>query len=83
MRDQGSIDAAPATLRAEESQPGLDPNNPGAAPDTTLGTSVLLVWEGKPFVASGVPRNPLMLHRWGNDKRAGQNPVCRPTVPVQ
>jgi hypothetical protein len=37
MRDQSSVDAAPATLRAEESQPGLDPNNPGAAPDTTLG----------------------------------------------
>src|SRR3954453_12640037 len=37
MRDHSSVDAAPATLRAEESQPGLDPDNPGAAPDTTLG----------------------------------------------
>src|SRR4051794_15987563 len=36
MRDHSSLDAAPATLRPEESQPGLDPNNPGAAPDTTL-----------------------------------------------
>ena len=26
MRDQSSVDAAPATLRAEESQAGLDPN---------------------------------------------------------
>ena len=31
MRDQSSLDAAPATLRAEESQPGLNPNNPGVA----------------------------------------------------
>ena len=37
MRDHSSIDAAPATLRPEESQPGLDPNNPGAAPDTRRG----------------------------------------------
>src|SRR4051794_2848548 len=37
MPDHSSVDAAPATLRAEESQPGLDPDNPGAAPDTTLG----------------------------------------------
>src|SRR3954453_5911927 len=37
MRDQSGVDAAPATLRAEESQPGLDPDNPGAALDTTLG----------------------------------------------
>jgi hypothetical protein len=36
MRDQGSVDAARATLRPEESRPGLDPDNPGAAPDTTL-----------------------------------------------
>ena len=34
MRDQSRVDAAPATLRPEESQPGLDPDNPGAAPDT-------------------------------------------------
>jgi hypothetical protein len=32
MRDQSSLDAAPATLRLEESQPGLDPDNPGAVP---------------------------------------------------
>ena len=37
MRDHSSVDAAPATLRAEESQPGLDPDNPGAAPDIMLG----------------------------------------------
>src|SRR4051812_36441399 len=37
MRDHSSVDAAPATLRLEESQPGLDPNNPGVAPDTTRG----------------------------------------------
>src|SRR4051812_25658120 len=37
MRDHSSVEAAPATLRAEESQPGLDPNNPGAASDTTRG----------------------------------------------
>src|SRR3954463_16608267 len=37
MRDHSSVDAAPATLRLEESQPGLDPDNPGAVPDTTLG----------------------------------------------
>ena len=37
MRDQSSLDAAPATLRPKSSQPGLDPDNPGAAPDTTLG----------------------------------------------
>src|SRR5919107_2406449 len=37
MQDQGGVGTAPATLRLEESQPGLDPNNPGAAPDTTLG----------------------------------------------
>src|SRR3954453_9321090 len=37
MRDQSNIDAAPATLRPEESQPGLDPDNPGAAPDTRQG----------------------------------------------
>src|SRR3954454_9818888 len=36
MRDHSSIDAAPATLRLEESQPGLDPNNPGVTPDTAL-----------------------------------------------
>ena len=36
MRDHSSLDAAPATLRLEESQPGLDPNNPGVAPDTAL-----------------------------------------------
>jgi hypothetical protein len=36
-RDQSSLDVAPATLRPEESRPGLDPDNPGAAPDTTLG----------------------------------------------
>src|SRR3954466_16140100 len=35
IRDQGSVDAARATLRPEESRPGLDPDNPGAAPDTT------------------------------------------------
>ena len=37
MPDQSSGDAAPATLRLEESQPGLEPDNPGAVPDTTLG----------------------------------------------
>jgi len=37
MRDQSSGDAAPETLRLEESQPGPDPDNPGTAPDTTLG----------------------------------------------
>ena len=37
MRDHSSLDAAPATLRLEESQPDLDPNNPGAAPDTRRG----------------------------------------------
>ena len=37
IRDQGSVDAARATLRPEKSRPGLDPDNPGAAPDTTLG----------------------------------------------
>src|SRR3954447_2868549 len=37
MRNQSSVDAAPATLRAEESQPGLDPDNPSAAPDIMLG----------------------------------------------
>ena len=37
MRDHSSVDAAPATLRPEESQPGLDPDNPGAAPDTRRG----------------------------------------------
>src|SRR3954471_9807563 len=37
LRDHSSLDAAPATLRAEESRPGLDPDNPGAAPDTTPG----------------------------------------------
>ena len=36
IRDQGSVGAARATLRPEESRPGLDPDNPGAAPDTTL-----------------------------------------------
>ena len=36
MRDHSSLEAAPATLRLEESQPGLDPNNPGVAPDTAL-----------------------------------------------
>jgi hypothetical protein len=36
MRDHSSLDTAPATLRPEESRPGLDPDNPGAAPDTTL-----------------------------------------------
>jgi hypothetical protein len=36
IRDHSSLDAAPATLQLEESRPGLDPNNPGAAPDTTL-----------------------------------------------
>jgi hypothetical protein len=33
MRDQSSVEAAPATLRLEESQPGLDPINPGVASD--------------------------------------------------
>jgi hypothetical protein len=37
MRDQSSGEAAPATLRLEESQPGHDPDNPGAAPDTVPG----------------------------------------------
>jgi len=37
MRDQSSGDATPETLRLEESQPGPDPDNPGTAPDTTLG----------------------------------------------
>ena len=37
MRDHSSIDAAPVNLRPEKLQPGLDPNNPGAAPDTTRG----------------------------------------------
>src|SRR4051812_47193496 len=37
MRDHSSLGAAPATLRLEESRPGLDPHNPDAAPDTTLG----------------------------------------------
>ena len=36
IRDHSSVDAAPATLQLEELRPGLDPNNPGAAPDTTL-----------------------------------------------
>ena len=36
MRDQDSVEAARATLRPEESRPGLDPDNPGAAPDTPL-----------------------------------------------
>jgi hypothetical protein len=37
VRDQSSLDAAAATLRLEESQPGLDPDDPGAAPGITLG----------------------------------------------
>ena len=37
MRDQSGVGAAPATLRPEEWPPGLDPDNPGAAPDTTRG----------------------------------------------
>src|SRR4051794_11480075 len=37
MRDQSSVETAPETLRLEESQLGLEPDNPGAAPDTTLG----------------------------------------------
>jgi hypothetical protein len=37
MRDQSSVEAASATLRLEESQPGRDPDNPGVAPDTMLG----------------------------------------------
>ena len=37
MRDHSSLDAAPATFRLEELQPGLEPNNPGAAPDTRGG----------------------------------------------
>ena len=36
MRDHSSLEAAPATFRCEELQPGLDPNNPGVAPDTAL-----------------------------------------------
>src|SRR4051794_40767467 len=36
MQDHSSVEAARATLRPEESRPGLDPDNPGAAPDTTL-----------------------------------------------
>src|SRR6478752_5694608 len=36
MRDHSSLEAAPATLRLEESQPDLDPNNPGVAPNTAL-----------------------------------------------
>ena len=35
-RDHSSVEAAPATLRPEESRPGLDPDNPGAASDITL-----------------------------------------------
>jgi hypothetical protein len=37
MRDHSSLDTAPTTLRLEESQPGLDPDNPSAAPNATLG----------------------------------------------
>src|SRR3954453_8623488 len=44
MRDQGSVDAARATLRPEESRPGLDPDNPGAAPDITLD---LMAWHAR------------------------------------
>ena len=55
MRDQSSVDAAPATLRPEESQPGLDPNNPGAAPDTTLGHQRITAHLGRP---SGTRRLP-------------------------
>jgi len=43
IRDHSSLDAAPATLQLEESRPSLDPNNPGAAPDTTLDH---VAWEG-------------------------------------
>ena len=35
-RDHSSVEAAPATF-GRESQPGLDPNNPGAAPDIRRG----------------------------------------------
>src|SRR4051812_41132314 len=37
MRDHSSVHTAPATLRLEESQPGVDPDNPDATPDTALG----------------------------------------------
>src|SRR3954451_17521199 len=36
MRGHRSVDGAPATLRPEETRPGLDPDSPGAAPNTTL-----------------------------------------------
>src|SRR4051812_6612013 len=37
MRDQSRVGTALATLRPKESRVGLDPDNPGAAPDTMLG----------------------------------------------
>jgi hypothetical protein len=37
MPDQSGLGAAPATLRLEESQPGLGPGNPGVAPNATMG----------------------------------------------
>ena len=55
MRDPSSVDAAPATLRLEESQPDLDPNNPGAAPDTTLGHQRITAHLGRPAGTRRLP----------------------------
>src|SRR3954454_6760649 len=61
MRDHSSLDAAPATLRLEELRPGLDPDNPGAAPDTTLDlvavtTAVPSPYDLEPLPAHGRER---------------------------
>src|SRR3954467_6686444 len=60
MRDHSSVDAARATLRPEESRPGLDPDNPGAAPDTTLdhiAWRCRACWQSLALPAGSTPRH--------------------------
>src|SRR3954451_13995043 len=53
VRDQGSVDAARATLRPEESRPGLDPDTP-ARPLTPRWT-----------MGHGTARSPRCKGHWG------------------
>src|SRR3954470_574276 len=66
IRDQGSVDAARATLRPEESRPGLDPDNPGAAPDITLGHTAT------PCRLSAAPRPSQPLNRTPQKRSTGK-----------
>ena len=57
MRDQSSVDAAPATLRPEEHSPVSIPIIPARPLTPRWATSVLLVWVGRYQTRCGLMRS--------------------------